>query len=238
MTVTDVETLERLLAPYSGDVSEIRFYIAADNDWNQSMVFVQFRCEDGRWRGVVVDCMGVSPGMTGGRYPIDTKGIRPYVMTHDLDVAMPMFLKLKEQWLHRALEDCGFDSVYVESQGKERFAEAVTDGDTLVVRSVRRKRSGELRHTVTIIDPVGGGYRHYYNYEEVELNSRYSEVPEEEAERIARDTLDRCWESWMAPIHGWYAKSQASRSAKPDTNPLKTGGETMRVEADKIPEGC
>ena len=55
-----LQELMEYIAPYSGDVSEVRFYITTDNGVDHAQAFVQALDDDGHWHAVIIDGMGFS----------------------------------------------------------------------------------------------------------------------------------------------------------------------------------
>ena len=131
--------LREYIAPYSGDVSEVRFYITTDNGVDHAQAFVQALDDEGRWHAVIIDGMGFSQCYHGGRTPFDVKGCKPYFMTKSLDTAMPFIDRMKGEYIGRIMQDAGFDPAPVVTQAQTVVEEAAVMGDCILVLTSRMR---------------------------------------------------------------------------------------------------
>ena len=207
----DLDSLKAYIAPYGGDVSEVRFYITTDNGVNHAQAFVQARADDGDWHAVIIDCMGFSPCYHGGKTAFDVRGCKPYFMTKSLATAMPFIDRMRGEYISHYMRKAGFDPAPVVTGAEAVVEEAALMGDHVVVLTSNNAGS---RRRYSLLEFTGDDcrWRYFEDTGGVTIREDLPRITYEEARDRTMRLLMDSWDSKLEGIRRWLESASEART--------------------------
>lgn len=208
-----LQELREYIAPYSGDVSEVRFYITTDNGVDHAQAFVQALDDEGHWHAAIIDGMGFSQCYHGGRTPFDVRGCKPYFMTKSLDTAMPFIDKMKGEYIERILQDAGFDPAPVVTRAQTVVEEAAVMGDRILVLT-SRMRGSERYFRLYEFFRDGFRWRSFEDQGDMTIREDLPRIGYDEARELVLQRMTESWDSKLDAVRRWVESASEAKTRR------------------------